>query len=128
MGRDDNKAVPGLQGGRNPARAFAQFMTVAVAKRPIEKFQTDITLPEWQLEPDEEAYFGNADEPMAPDGSEGGVATDPMDQSGEDRVESPDTNPAPRLDQKWIDEALGRNNPRMPPRTTPPGNSQAHPN
>ncbi len=128
MGRDDNKAVPGLQGGRNPARAFAQFMTVAVAKRPIEKFQTDITLPEWQLEPDEEAYFGNADEPMAPDGGEGGVATDPMDQSGEDRVESPDTNPAPRLDQKWIDEALGRNNPRTPPRTTPLGNSQAHPN
>jgi hypothetical protein len=43
---------------------------------------------------------------------------DPMDQSGEDRIESPDTNPppprdpaardTPRLDQKWLDEALGR--------------------
>lgn len=127
MGRDDNKPVPGLQGGRNPARAFAQFMTVAVAKRPIEKFQTDVTLPEWQLEPDEEAYFGNAEDAMAPDGSGQGVEPDPMDQSGEDRVESPDTNPSPRLDQKWIDEVLGRN-PRTPSRTPPPGNSQAGPN
>ncbi len=126
MGRDDNKPVSGLQGGRNPARAFAQFMTVAVAKRPIEQFQTEVTLPEWQLEPDEEAYFGNADEAMMPDGGQG-VEPDPMDQSGEDRVESPDTNPSPRLDQKWIDEALGRN-PRSPPRPAPPGNSQARPN
>ena len=126
MGRDDNKPVPGLQGGRNPARAFAQFMTVAVAKRPIEKFQTDVTLPEWQLEPDEEAYFGNADDTTAPDVSGQAAEPDPMDQSSETRLESPDTNPPPRLDQKWIDDALGRNS--RTPRPVQPGNSQARPN
>ena len=58
MGRDDAKAVPGLQGGAAPARAFAAYMRYAVAKRPVEKFDTDLKLPEWQLEPDDEALFG----------------------------------------------------------------------
>ncbi len=126
MGRDDNKPVAGLQGGRNPARAFAQYMTVAVAKRPIEKFQTEVTLPEWQLEPDEEAYFGNVDEALPPGTGTEGTDRDPMDQSGEARIESPDTNPTPRLDQKWIDEALGRDQRSAPlpreglPREAPP--------
>ena len=62
MGRDDAKAIPGLQGGRAPAQAFAAFMRVAVAKRPAEAFDTEVTLPEWQLEPDDEAYFGSPDE------------------------------------------------------------------
>ncbi len=117
MGRDDNRPVAGLQGGRNPARAFAQYMTVAVAKRPVEAFQTAVTLPEWQLEPDEEAYFGNADEPLPPGSGLEGGDRDPMDQSSEDRIESPDTNPAPRMDQRWIDDALGRDEP--PPREPP---------
>ncbi|UVO55927.1 PBP1A family penicillin-binding protein [Sphingomonas sp. SUN039] len=119
MGRDDNKPVAGLQGGRNPARAFAQYMTVAVAKRPVEAFQTAVTLPEWQLEPDEEAYFGNADEGLPPGTGLEGTDRDPMDQSGEERVESPDTNPAPRLDQKFIDEAVGKSG-RVPPPAAPP--------
>jgi penicillin-binding protein 1A len=119
MGRDDNQPVPGLQGGRNPARAFAQFMTVAVAKRPIEKFQTDVTLPEWQLYNEDEAYFGNVDDGNYSDGAPP-QDRDAMDQSGEDRIESPDTNPppskdAPRLDQRWIDEALGRNKDKPQP-------------
>src|ERR1700712_1181033 len=62
MGKDNADPIPGLQGGRAPAQAFAQFMKIAVANRPIEQFQTQVTLPEWQLEPDEEAYFGNVDE------------------------------------------------------------------
>ena len=115
MGRDDNKPVPGLQGGRNPARAFAQFMTIAVAKRPPEKFQTEVTLPEWQLEADEEAYFGNMDEGNVGDGGATPSALDPMDQSNENRIESPDTNPAPpKLDQRWIDEAVGRDRDTVP--------------
>lgn len=118
MGRDDNRAVAGLQGGRNPARAFAQYMTVAVAKRPVEAFQTAVTLPEWQLEPDEEAYFGNAEEALPPGTGLEGTDRDPMDQSGEDRIESPDTNPPPRMDQRWIDDALGRDEP--PPREPAP--------
>ena len=58
MGRDDARTVRGLQGGTAPARAFAAFMRVAVAKRPVEEFDTEVKLPEWQLEPDEEAYYG----------------------------------------------------------------------
>jgi penicillin-binding protein 1A len=126
MGRDDNKPVAGLQGGRNPARAFAQYMTVAVAKRPVEAFQTAVTLPEWQLEPDEEAYFGNADEGLPPGTGLEGTDRDPMDQSGEDRIESPDTSPVPRMDQKWIDDALGRDA-KPPVRETPPPRPVAQP-
>ncbi len=58
MGRDDAKPVAGLQGGAAPARAFAAYMRVAVAGRPVEKFDTEAKLPEWQLEPDDEANFG----------------------------------------------------------------------
>ena len=61
MGRDDARAVRGLQGGTAPARAFSAFMRVAVANRKVEPFDTQVTLPEWQLEPDEEAYFGGPD-------------------------------------------------------------------
>ena len=53
MGRDDARAVPGLQGGTAPARAFAAYMKIATAKRPPEKFDTDLKLPQWQLEPDD---------------------------------------------------------------------------
>ena len=63
MGRDDAKPVAGLHGGTAPARAFAAFMRYAVKDRPVEQFQTDLKLPEWQLEPDEEYLFGgNPDE------------------------------------------------------------------
>lgn len=34
VGRDDAAPVPGLQGGRNPARTFAQYMKIATANRP----------------------------------------------------------------------------------------------
>ncbi len=61
MGRDDAKPIPGLQGGTAPARAFAGFMKRAVANRPVENFDTEVTLPEWQLEPDDESYFGQPD-------------------------------------------------------------------
>ncbi len=62
MGRDDNRAVGGLQGGQAPARAFAAFMRYAVKDRPVEQFATELQLPEWQLEPDDEFYYGNPDE------------------------------------------------------------------
>jgi penicillin-binding protein 1A len=54
MGRDDAKPVPGLQGGTAPARAFHDFMSVAVANRPVEQFQTQVPIPDWQLTPEEE--------------------------------------------------------------------------
>jgi penicillin-binding protein 1A len=61
MGRDDARPVGSLQGGTAPARAFASFMRYAVARRPVEKFDTEVKLPEWQLEPDDEANYGNPD-------------------------------------------------------------------
>ena len=62
MGRDDARAVPGLQGGTAPARAFAAYMRHAVKDRPVEEFDTDLKLPEWQLEPDDEFLFGDPED------------------------------------------------------------------
>src|SRR5690606_13650953 len=56
------RAVGGLQGGRAPARAFAAFMKVAVANRPVEEFDTKLQLPDWQLEPDDEMLTGNPED------------------------------------------------------------------
>jgi len=86
MGRDNARPVRGLHGGTAPARAWAAFMKPATAKRPIEQFQTQVTLPEWQLEPDEESYFGEPGnetegvtvdgQPIAPGAEQPGVAPD----------------------------------------------------
>lgn len=62
MGRDDAKAVPGLQGGRAPAQAFAAYMRYAVKDRPVEEFDVTLNLPDWMAEPDEEALFGDPEE------------------------------------------------------------------
>ncbi len=101
MGRDDARPVRDLQGGRAPARAFAAFMRIAVAKRPIEQFDTKVTLPETQLEPDEEAYFGDPDTGQFVD--EDG---NPLPEAGA-RARPRPSDPPP-MDDKWMDEALGR--------------------
>src|SRR5947208_2737076 len=69
MGRDDARRVGGLQGGTAPARAFHDFMSVAVANRPVEQFDTQVPMPDWQLTPEEEMYGdqpvdANAMQPM----------------------------------------------------------------
>jgi penicillin-binding protein 1A len=86
MGRDDARPVKGLQGGTAPARAFAAFMKVATAKRPVEQFDTEVTLPEWQLEPDEEAYFGKPDEGAFVDG-DGNPIEQPTDAAIVEEIE-----------------------------------------
>ena len=77
MGRDDARPVAGLQGGTAPARAFHDFMVVAVANRPVEQFDTQVPLPDWQLLPEEEFLdFGNTDmNAMAPMVDENGMPT-----------------------------------------------------
>jgi penicillin-binding protein 1A len=129
MGRDDAKPIPGLQGGRSPAQAFASFMQQALRTRPAEEFDTEVTLPEWQLEPDEEAYYGDPDQPLDA-GQDGAPPAD--DQGGfplpEEQQDGPlpapadqeDTAPAPhrggdappRIDQDWLDGVL-REQPRQ---------------
>jgi penicillin-binding protein 1A len=131
MGRDDAKSLPGLQGGRNPARAFAAMMQVALRTRPVQNFQTEVTLPEWQLEPDEEAYYGDPDQGMTGDNE--AVPQETQDQAGPDDtapVEEQQPAPAPRkppaaerppatgahspqIDQKWLDNVL-KDQPRQP--------------
>ncbi|MBO9671491.1 MAG: PBP1A family penicillin-binding protein [Sphingobium sp.] len=120
MGRDDHKVVGGLAGGRSPARAFADYMKVAVAGRPVENFDTGVTLPEWQLEPDDEAYgLDNS----ADGGDRGGQMVDPDGNP----IERPESGGAPtassgeapqRIDAKWIDQVLGRN-PKPEPAKVP---------
>jgi penicillin-binding protein 1A len=63
MGRDNARAIAGLQGGTAPARAFHDFMIVAVANRPAESFETDVPIPDWQLTPEEEMYGDTALDP-----------------------------------------------------------------
>jgi penicillin-binding protein 1A len=60
MGRDDARRVGGLQGGTAPARAFHDFMSVAVVNRPVEQFETQVPMPDWQLTPEEEVYGDQA--------------------------------------------------------------------
>ncbi|SFS05308.1 transglycosylase domain-containing protein [Sphingomonas jatrophae] len=114
MGRDDAKAVGGLQGGRAPARAFASFMQTAVAKRPVEAFDSEVTLPDWQLEPDEEAYYGAPDEGLVDENGlplgGGGPAAAPEDAGAPppDGAELPqeEEEAPPRLDRQWLDGVL----------------------
>ena len=124
MGRDDARAVGVLQGGRAPARAFSEYMKTAVAKRPVEQFETEVTLPEWQLEPDAEAYYGNPD-----NGSDRGMMVDEnglpidrpqsrhdeTDETPQDEVDPQDRPAPPRIDQQWIDNVLGRDRQRQRP-------------
>lgn len=115
MGRDDAKPVGGLQGGTAPARAFADYMKVAVAKRPVEQFETEVPLPDWQLEPDEEAWgVPYEDNGMAPMVDENGLpigaqATDPI---------APAENDTRGPDQSELDRIF--NSPPPPPQRAPP--------
>ncbi len=124
MGRDDARAIPGLQGGTAPARAFASFMKKAIADRPIENFDTEVTLPEWQLEPDEESYFGEADNGLFVDADGNPIepeATAP--RTGDQAIDGEDEEPMPpdgqQLDDEWIDSVTGRPVREPPPRDLP---------
>jgi penicillin-binding protein 1A len=109
MGRDDNKVVPGLQGGRAPARAFHDFMQRAVANRPAENFEIAVQMPEWAVsEPDEETWFEAPDNGILvnPDGSGPAGAYQPPPPRQEEVEPSPDQQD--RLDQDFIDRAIDR--------------------
>jgi penicillin-binding protein 1A len=128
MGRDDARAVPGLQGGTAPARAFAAFMRYAVRNRPVEEFDTDLKLPEWQLEPDDEQIYGdpgdyyyideggNLIEPQRPQGPPG---EDPFGPGGEapagPATSGPRRPPGDDQGQAASDDFLDRATGRTPP-------------
>ncbi|RNJ62684.1 MAG: PBP1A family penicillin-binding protein [Porphyrobacter sp. IPPAS B-1204] len=119
MGRDDAKAVPGLQGGRAPAQAFASYMRYAVKSRPVEEFDVTLELPEWQLEPDEEAMFGVPEDYYYID-EQGNMVEPGRREPGEDPL-GPDAPPA--ASQDFLEEATGGSlpqNQQRPPRRVPP--------
>jgi len=121
MGRDDAKPVPGLQGGTAPARAFHDFMSVAVANRPIQQFQTQVPMPDWQLTPEEEIY---GDQPVDmndtgplvdANGMPLGTPSQPIDQQQQQPMVNPDGTGAPT--QQELDQAFP---PQQPPIRRPP--------
>ena len=125
MGRDDAKPVPGLQGGTAPARAFHDFMSVAVANRPVEQFQTQVPMPDWQLTPEEEIY---GDQPtdmndVGPMVDENGmpIGTPPGEQGNPQQqpMVQPDGTAEPN--QQELDQAFPPQQPqiRRPPASPP---------
>jgi penicillin-binding protein 1A len=124
MGRDDAKAVPGLQGGRAPAQAFASYMRYAVRNRPVEPFDVTLEAPEWQLEPDEEALFGEPEDYYYID--EQGNMVEPGRRDSAPSPLDPDAPPA--ASQDFLEEATGgtlpqpsQRPPREPRRPPPQG-------
>ena len=149
MGRDDNARVGGLQGGTAPARAFAAYMRYAVKDRPVVEFDTDLQLPEWQLEPDDEYmlgdpedyYFideqGNLIEPGTSDSSRGDPFADDFDRTLDPTRPRTPAVPAPRAPQQpprgadgapqaigddFLDEATGGRHEPGPQQTPRPNN------
>ena len=124
MGRDNARPIAGLHGGTAPAQAWAAFMRPATAKRPIEQFETQVTLPEWQLEPDEESYYGApedgqpAGQMVDEDGNPIAAAPAEEPEAPLNEPRAPSTEPAPatpqQLDQDWIDRVTGRGEPSRP--------------
>ena len=125
MGRDDARPVPGLQGGTAPARAFHDFMMVAVANRPAEQFETQVPMPDWQLTPEEEMY---GDQPvdaneMQPMVDENGLPINnppPQDQGypQQQPLVRPDGTGEPT--QQELDQAFPPNQQPRQPQTYPP--------
>ena len=119
MGRDNAKPVPGLQGGTAPAKAFHDFMVKAVARRPVVPFTTAVTLPDWQLEPEEEALYGAAEGGMMVDENGNPVypeGTAPAYGEPPQTAVVTQTEPPGDVDQPWLDGVLGRE----PARPRPP--------
>ena len=107
MGRDDARAVPGLAGGRAPARAFAAYMARAVGGTPPAPLVTDLPQDGFAVEPDAEAY-GITVEP-SPAGEPSDPATDaPRPISGD--VQQPAPEADSNLDKGWLEKTLNDTN------------------
>ncbi|MGN6589656.1 MAG: transglycosylase domain-containing protein [Sphingomicrobium sp.] len=125
MGRDDAKPVGGLQGGTAPARAFHDFMSVAVANRPVEQFETQVPMPDWQLSPEEEMY---GDQPvdansMQPMVDENGMPIGTPPDQGQQQQQQPAIRPdgTGEPSQQELDQAF------PPPQRSPYQRQQQQP-
>jgi penicillin-binding protein 1A len=130
MGRDDARTVPGLQGGTAPARAFHDFMVVAVSNRPVEQFETQVPIPDWQLTPEEEMFGDTALDANAlvPLVDENGMPLNPPPVEPGYPQQQPLVRPDGTGDptQQWLDQVLPpQQRPRQPqPRQLPPQQQQ----
>ncbi|NQX94003.1 MAG: PBP1A family penicillin-binding protein [Erythrobacter sp.] len=132
MGRDDAKRVPGLQGGRAPAQAFAAYMRYAVKDRADVPFDTELNLPDWMLEQEEEYLFGDPDEYYYID--EQGNLVEPGRTDFEEAfnlppgstAEMPEPDePPPAASLDFLEQATGQEIPAddpLPPPPPPPAN------
>jgi penicillin-binding protein 1A len=131
MGRDNARAVGGLQGGTAPARAFHDFMVVAVANRPVQQFETEVAMPDWQLEPEEDLW-GNeltGDQPLV-DADGNPIQPVPADPLAPQYGTQPP--PGATSDQTEVDRIFGGQSPREGPppreeRVPPPTQPSAAP-
>ena len=97
MGRDDARAIPGLQGGRAPARAFAAYMARAVGGTPPSPLNTAVDTPDVaNVEPDDQVY-----------GIDNGGGDVPADTLAPDPAATPASTAQPRIDDKFLDEQVG---------------------
>ena len=128
MGRDDARAVGGLQGGAAPARAFHDFMVRAVANRPVEQFETEVPMPDWQLEPGEETYIANEELPFEPMVDEFGnpLPSEPVDPLAPEPLqpaapEGPDQTEIDRIFRGELPPPERPAAPARPPSAAPDG-------
>ncbi|NUT01458.1 MAG: PBP1A family penicillin-binding protein [Sphingomonas sp.] len=130
MGRDDARPIAGLQGGTAPARAFHDFMVTAVARRPVENFQTEVPMPDWELGPEEDPYANEVGfEPLVDENG------NPLPGQPIDNVPPGTVQPQPgqqlettgQLDQQWLDQVLPPGGQRQPAPRQPPPQPQSRP-
>jgi penicillin-binding protein 1A len=122
MGRDDARPITGLQGGTAPARAFHDFMSVAVAKRPAEQFQTEVPVPDWDLGDEGAEYTEENQVGFQPMVDENGnpLPNQPVDTYPQ--PQQPPPQPNGQVDQQWLDQVLpqnGQQRPGQPPARQP---------
>jgi len=136
MGRDDARTVSGLQGGTAPARAFHDFMAVAVARRPVEQFETQVPIPDWQLTPEEELFGDTAlENGLQPLVDEYGnpLQTPPPEQPGApESMVRPDGTGEPNQQELGVPPGTAPTRllqppPRQPERLTPPKPAEPRP-
>ena len=126
MGRDDARTVGGLQGGTAPARAFHDFMSVAVARRPVEQFQTEVPIPNWDLGDEDAEYIDENQVGFPPLVDENG---NPLPNQPVDTMPAPGTQlpPSGPVDQQWLDQVLPPGSPQQRPTPVNPRQPQPQP-
>jgi penicillin-binding protein 1A len=102
-------------------------MSVAVANRPVEQFETTVPMPDWQLEPEEEypggEYIDTNTMPMVDENGNPipGTSAYPGSDMQQQQQLPPGQQPPPGgLTQQWLDNVLGGNRDR-PPQPRQPG-------